>query len=287
MQNTIYQGIKGLEGHAQGRKQAWGAVVTIGEKDVNKGFPTNTDKFFIKKPQAVSKKIGNRMTLYRENDPEFNKYNQSQNLKLRQTIRFYLIHPVNMEEGWKSMIDAFHFQLKAYQLPKTKLHPNNAPHCTGNGEDARRWNGEEYEDIKCPNNLCQYRQGRPSPCKPFARLAFQLRWDENEPWGVLPTTFVKFETHSWYNIDKVLMPFFAGLHKQAQALKVQDYNLYALPCVLKLSKRSSGNGKLVPAVSISTDFPPGMTLQSFFLSQKQMMRQLQNYNPPQITTEQV
>lgn len=287
MINQTFQGIKGLEGHAKGRKQAWGAVVTIGEKDTNKGFPTNTDQFFIKKPQAVSKKIGNRTTLYRENDPDFLKYNHSQKITLRQIIRFYIVHPVHMKNGWDSMIDAFHFQLKAYQLPNTKPEPNNRPHCTGNGEVAIRWDGTDFQNIKCPNRLCQFRNKKPAPCKPFARLAFQLRWDENEPWGILPTTFVKFETHSWYNIDKVLMPFFAGLHKQAQALKVENYNLYALPCVMKLSKRSTGNGKLVPAISVSTDFPPRMTLQSFFLSQKQIIQQLQQYTPPLITNEKI
>ena len=121
----MFQGIKGLDGHGHGRKQAWGAVPTIGQKDPKKGFPTNTDKFFIKKPQAISKKIGSRTTLYRENDPEFAKFNLSDTQKLRQTIRFYIIHPVHMREGWSSMLDAFQFNLKAYQLPKTPSHPRS------------------------------------------------------------------------------------------------------------------------------------------------------------------
>ena len=277
----MFQGIKGLDGHGHGRKQAWGAVLTIGQKDPNKGFPANTDKFFIKKPQAVSKKMNGRMTLVRENDPEFSKFNYSETQKLRQTIRFFLIHPVHMREEWDSMIDAFQFSLKAYQLPKNKPHPNNAPQCTGDGEKASRWNGEEFQEIPCPNNLCSFRIGRPSPCKPYARLAFQLRWNPNEPWHALPTTFVKYETHSWYNIDKVIMPFFVGLHKQAVALGVKNYNLYALPCVMKLSKRTSGKGNVVPAISLSTDLPPGMTLQTFFLKQKQIERELVQYLPPQ------
>ena len=39
-------GIEGLTGHAEGSKQAWGAVLTIGRKHPEKGFPTDTDKFF-------------------------------------------------------------------------------------------------------------------------------------------------------------------------------------------------------------------------------------------------
>ena len=87
LQNSQFQGIKGLDGHGQGRKQAWGAVITIGQKDPQKGFPRDTDKFFIKKPQAISKKVGSRTTLYRENDPDFVKYNNSDKPNLRQSIR--------------------------------------------------------------------------------------------------------------------------------------------------------------------------------------------------------
>ena len=49
---------------------------------------------------------------------------------------------------------------------------------------------------------------------------------------------------------------------------------------LRTRKRSAGNGNLVPAISLSTDLPAGMTLQSFFLQQKNMKEQLQTYLPP-------
>jgi hypothetical protein len=263
-----FQGIEGLSGHGEGRKQAYGAVLTIGQKDPQKGFPKDTDKFFIKQPQTISKKVGARTMLLRENDPDFNRFHLSEKSQLRQIIRFYIVHPVHLRDGWNSMIDAFHFSLKAYQLPKNPSHPNNAPHCTGNGKEARRWDGNEYKDIKCPNNLCKFRQGRPSPCKPFARLSFQLRWSSDEAWSNLPTPLTKWETHSWYNIDKVLLPFFAGLHKQAMFLGVHNYTLYGLPCVMKLGKRSPKAGSSVPSISVSTDLPNGMTLQNFFLAQK-------------------
>jgi len=265
-------GIEGLTGHAEGSKQAWGAVLTIGRKHPEKGFPTDTDKFFVKQPQTISKKVGNRTTLYRENDPDFNRFHLSDKPQLRQIIRFYIVHPVHMRDGWDSMIDTFSFQLKAYQIPKIPAHEQGIPSCVGNGKEAIRWDGKDFSEIKCPNNLCEFRQGRPSPCKPFARMAFQMRWDENEAWGNLPTPFTKWETKSWYNIDKVLMPFFAGLHKQAMALGVENYNLYGLPCVIKLGKRASKKGNVVPAISIGTDLPNGMTLQAFFLSQKQNKR---------------
>mgnify|MGYP003658203573 CR=1 FL=1 len=272
-----FQGIEGLTGHAEGRKQAWGGVVTIGTRHIEKGFPTEQDKFFIKKPQAISIQRGGKSFLYREPDPDFTRYNQSTKPELRQAIRFHIVHPINLSNGWESAIDAFQFNLKAFQIPGIKLHENKIPTCLGNGIDATRWNGSEFLKIKCPNNLCQFRQGKPKTCKPYARFAFQLRWPDHEAWSVLPTPMVKFETHSWHNIDKVLMPFFMGLHKQAQALNIQNYSLYGLPGVIKLGKRIAGAGKVVPSISIATDFKHGMTLQGFLINQK---RQLEANNVP-------
>ena len=277
-----FQGIEGLGQNAgSGRNQAWGAVITIGTKDPNRGNPSQTDKFFVKKPHSISKKIGSRSVIMREPDPDFERYNQSNKPALRQTIRFYIVHPSNLNQGWDSMIDSFQFQLKAYQLPKHKMNPNKIPTCMGNGKNAKRWDGKEFQEIKCPNHLCEFRQGKPAPCKPFARLAFQLRWEEDKPWAGLPTPLVKFETHSWYNIDKVIIPFFAGLHKQALALGAHNYNLYGLPCAIKLGKRQAA-GNLVPAISIATDFPPGINLQQFFLNQQQLSQQIKQL---QITEE--
>ena len=265
-----YNGIQGLEGHGVGRKQAWGAVVTIGQRHPQKGYPTDSDKFFIKKPQALNKTVNGKSMLIREADPDFWKFNESEKMELRQNIRFHIVHPVHLRDGWAGMQDCFEFSLKAYQIPGIKQHENKFPTCTGNGEDATRWNGKEFEDIKCPNQLCKYRQANQKSCKPFARIAFQLRWPDKY---MLPSPLVKFETKSWYNIDKVIMPWFMGLHKQAMALGVENYNFFGLPGVIKLGKRVAGSGKSVPSIAIATDFQNG-TLQSFFMHQKQIKQQL-------------
>jgi len=270
------QGIEGLVGHGEGRKQAIGAVITIGTRDKQKGFPTDKEKFHIKKTQAITIQNGGRSFLYREHDPDFWRFNQSDKLELRQAIRFHIVHPINLSTGWDGIIDAFQFNLKAYQIPRIPQHEKKFPTCVGNGIQATRWNGEEFLDIKCPNNLCQFRNGKQKFCKPYARFTFQLRWPEHEAWAILPTPLVKFETHSWYNIDKVLMPFFAGLHKQAEALGIKDYSLYGLPGVLKLGKRVAGQGKVVPSISIATDFQNGMTLQGFLLNQKRQLIEANN-----------
>ena len=277
-----YFGIEGLSGHGEGNKQAWGNAVTIGTRHPQKGYPTETNKFFIKYPMAINKQVNGKSMLFRECDPDFWRFNESDKPELRQNIRFNIVHPVHLRDGWAGMKDAFDFSLKAYQVPGIKQHEMKFPTCTSNGVEATRWNGQEFEDIKCPNQLCKFRQPEQKACKPFARLAFQLRWPEHEAWSVLPTPLVKFETKSWYNIDKVIMPWFMGLHKQALALGVTDYNFFGLPGVIKLGKRMAGSGKSVPSIAIATDFKHG-TLQSFFLHQNQMKQQL----IPQVENDQL
>jgi hypothetical protein len=262
----IYQGIQGLEGSGN----SFGTVLTIGEKGP-KGNPTNTHQFFIKKPQAVTKQLGSRKGLVRENDPEFVQFNKSDRPELRSVMRFTIVHAVHMREGWNSMVDAFQFQLFAQTLPKPHpSHPKAAPACSGDGVNAQRWDGEEYKDISCPNRLCEFQGGRPSPCKPKAQLSFQLRWPEHEAWSVLPTPSCLFRTHSWHNINKVIIPFFKDLHKQAMALGFHDYNLYGLPCRMTLHKRNVAKGGIVPAISLSTEFEPGKNFRDFLMQSAQM-----------------
>jgi hypothetical protein len=266
-----YQGILGLdtEEKGHGRLQAWGACLTIGQKDPRRGFPTDTDKFFIKKPTPTLKKIGGRNVLYRENDPTFSRYNGSDKYELRNVIRLSIVHWAHLRDGWDSMNDCFHYQLAAQQLPRHQSHPRSIPVCSGNGTTATRWVNQQFKEIECPNRLCQFRDGNPPPCKPIARLAFQLRWEEDKPWSDLPTPLTKFETRSWHNLSKIFIPFFKALHSQATQLGFKNYNFYNLPCILTLSKRTSQRGSAVPAISINTDFPRGITLLDFLIEQAQ------------------
>ena len=185
------------------------------------------------------------------------------------------------------MIDSFHFSLVAQQLPKHSSHPKLIPVCIGNGKKARRWNNRknDFDDIPCPNHLCEFRQGKPAPCKPSARMAFQLRWEDDKPWANLPTPFVKFETKSWYNLDKVLLPFWLGLHHKATQLGFSEYTFYGLPVVMKLGKRSAGKGSLVPAVSLTTDFANGQNFQDFLLKQAQTKAQIDLLHAPSLTQD--
>ena len=244
----VFQGIKDLDSNPQ----SWGVVTTIGQRS-NKGVPTDTDKFFIKRPNAVPKKFGSRTGLVRENDPEFAQFNKSDNVKLRSALRFQIAHPTHMREGWASMFDTFQFNLYAQQIPRNPKHPRQGPACSGDGEKARRWDGEEYKDIECPNRLCKFRTGKPAPCKPKAKLIGRLTWPEHEAWSTLPTPIAMLQTGSWHNIGKVLVPFFKNLHEQAIALGYPNYNFYGLSMRITLAKRAVSGGGLVPAIAISSE----------------------------------
>ena len=260
----VFQGIEGLNN----TREQFGTVLTIGERSA-RGIPTNTHQFFIKRPIAVAKQLGSRKGLVRENDPEFSRFNTSDKPELRSIIRFNIVHPIHLRDSWESMVDAFQFQLLAQQLPKHPNHPKQAPACSGDGKHAQRWDGKEYKEIPCANNLCEFQQGKPAPCKPRARLAFQLRWPEHEAWSVLPTPSCVFTTRSWYNINKVLIPFFHSLHNKAMGLGFHDYTLYGLPCRMTLSKRQTGQGGMVPAISLSTEFPKGTNFRDFLMENKE------------------
>ena len=276
----IYQGIEGLDGSFQ----TYGTVLTIGERSA-KGIPTNTDKFFIKRPIAVKKQLGSRKGLVRENDPEFSRFNGSDKPELRSVIRFEIVHPVHLRDGWNSMVDCFQFQLLAQQIPKNPTHPKAAPACSGDGKHAQRWDGNEFKEIPCPNNLCEFQQGRPAPCKPRARMAFQLRWPEHEAWNVLPTPTCLFSTRSWYNINRVMLPFFKNLHKQAMALGYHEYTFYGLPCRMTLSKRSTNKGGMVPAISLSTEFERGTNFRDFLAQNDQMRGSFSRKGPSILETD--
>ena len=267
----IFQGIEGL-----GSKfQPFGNVVTIGERGPS-GAPTNVDKFFIKKPNALLKKFGKRTQATRENDPEFIRYNNSERPELRQNIRWEIVHDIHLKDGWASMVDGFQFQLIAQQLPNQPKHPRNAPACTGDGNNAQRWNGEEYVDINCPNRGCQFRQGITAPCKPRARFAVKIWWQPDQPWSNLPTPTIMFSTHSWHNIGKVFMPFFENLHKQAMGLGYTNYSFYGLKGKLGLGKRKTQKGGAVPAITMTTEFEPGTNFRDFLIESEKLRPEKQH-----------
>lgn len=244
-----YQGIDDIENYFDNPVQA---VITIGTKGPT-GVPTKTDKFFIKDANTQNVKSGNRTILKRENHPQFERFNNSENPELRNNIQIKITAPIHLRESWASMEETIKFYLKAQMIGKLKRHPKNAPHCTGNGKKASRWDPKDnaYKEIDCPNRACEFRQDN-AQCKPFIQLFGQIVWEKDKPWSELPTPLIKWESRSWYNLTKVLLPFFRGIHNQAVASGFGDsYTLQGLVFNLNLNKRRSNRGSQVPAVAVS------------------------------------
>ena len=247
----MFQGIAECENTYQQPEFLY--VITCGTKSEKNGIPTQTDKFFIKEKNISYIKIKNREVMMRENAPDFVKFNLSDKKELRTELKFIIPYPVHMREGWASMQDSLNFYLKAQQIKGIKQHPQLRPHCTGDGIKASQWDGKEYNDIDCPNFKCEHRKGDSPACKPLLQLYLQLQWDLDKPWGTLPTPIVKYESRSWFNLTKKVLPFFRQLHTRAMGLGYNDYTFENLPIKITLTKRRSTRGSSVPAIDIKLD----------------------------------
>ena len=152
-----YTGIKDLHG-----RDPVGCVVSIGIKS-SRGFPTATDRFHIINPREESG--------VRHLHPAFASFNKA-GPEHRKIIRGNIVHA--------SMSDCFESHLKA-QVVKKPAHPDMKPQCVGDGVKATRWGGpkpDDFKEIKCLHDLCEFRQKKPPLCKPWLRFLFRLRWKD-------------------------------------------------------------------------------------------------------------
>jgi hypothetical protein len=254
-------GIAGLK-----PREPVGAVLTIGHKSP-KGFPTDTDRFFIVLPQEENG--------VRAPHPSFAAFNEAAP-ELRRTIRGVLIHG--------AQADCFEQHLKAQVL--NKAHPNKRPACVGDGMNAVRWMGrglDDFQAIPCPNDKCEFRQrvgDKPTPCKPWMRFLFRPRWAEGSK---LPVPMMKLTSGSWHNASAFL-GFFEHIRTQARALGVENPTLYGLPFVITLAKkkrRGDEGGRAFPILTIS----PDGDLQEFLILQHQRYQQLASAPRPLALTD--
>ncbi len=235
-----------------------GAVVSIGKKDSSRGFPTQTDRWHIVQPKEDNG--------VRPPHPAFNGFNNAAP-EARKVIRGNIVHSTRDE--------CMEYNLKAQILDKS--HPDKRPACIGNGVTAVRWVGpgpDEFMDIKCLNERCEYRQAasnRPPKCKPFARLLFRLSWKEGSQ---LPSPLVKFTTGSW-NTTANLVGFFDYIDTVANQLGLTEYSLFGFPFVLTLTRQTKASTKSAfPVVTFSPEMDPV----EFFMKQRANIAQLQNQN---------
>jgi hypothetical protein len=241
--------IEGLQG-----REPIGAVLTVGHKGP-KGNPEHTDRFYLVMPQEVDG--------VRAPHPAFKPFNEALPER-RVTIKGNLVH-AHMDE-------CFEFNLRAQVLPGLQAHPNKAAACSGDGAKARRWDGKEFKDIVCPNEKCQYRVSggdKPTPCKPWMRLLFRIRWADGSP---LPPMLVKFTSGSWNTVG-FMLGFFEHIDVQAKNMGLEGYSLYGFPFSLTLTKkkrRGEAGGRAFPIVQVT----PEADVVEFLLAQQAKLKEL-------------
>ena len=240
-------GIKGLEG-----REPIAAAVTIGIKKGGSGYPVERDRFHVVNPREADG--------VRALHPAFASFNAA-GADNRKVLLGNLVHA--------SQQACFEYQLKAQVIGSA--HPDRKPACVGDGIHAVRWEGPDPDDfmqIKCPNERCEFRLTEPPKCKPFARLLFRLRWQD----GVnLPTPLVKYTTGSW-NTTANLLGFFEHIDRVARELGLEQYTLFGFPFILTLQDQTKASTKSrFPVVHISPEQDPVQ----FFMAQRQNIAQLQ------------
>jgi hypothetical protein len=273
-------GIANLQGRAP-----VGAVLTIGiKKDGNpRGFPVEKDRFHLVVPREA-----NGVRLHHPGFSAFNRVPRKPNpddyqdasrleadratweaeLGKRRVIRGNIVHGTQRE--------CFEHYLRAQVLPGHPAHPDRRPACIGDGKRAVRYTGVEggghtFRDIECPNERCEFRQrkgDKPTPCKPFARLLFRIRWAENSP---LPTPLVKYTTGAW-NTTANLLGFFTYLDDSARQLGLDRWTLFGFPFTLTWTEQTKpSETSRFPVVVITPDADP----MAFFDAQRVRLRELQ------------
>jgi hypothetical protein len=257
------RGIKGLKG-----RDPIGAVLTVGIKHREKGYPIEKDRFHIVLPREDNG--------VRHYHPAFESFNHAQP-EDRKVIRGNLVHA--------GITDCFEYHLKAQVL--MKAHPDRKPCCIGDGKNAERWMGGEpdnFQDIKCLNELCEFRQktiGRndremPPLCMPWMRVAFRLRWKDGSK---LPTPLVKYNSKGW-NTTANFKGFFDLIAENAKHLGLETYTLFGFPFIMTLADQTKASSKTrFPVVTITPEIDPI----EFFMRQREQLKALADYQPECLT----
>jgi len=250
--------IKDLNG-----REPIGAGVVIGVKS-EQGYPIKTDRWHIVVPREENG--------VRPMHPLFAQFNEAKP-EHRKILRGVFVH-INMDS-------CFQYHLKAQILGKGYSHPNKIPACTGDGEKAVRWmrqTPEDFQDIPCTHNLCEYRNTKPPLCKPFARLLFRIRWKDG---STLPTPLVKFTTGSWNTVSN-LKGFFDYILGTAKNLGINEPKLFGLPFTLTLAYQTKASVKSrFPVVSITPEIDPI----EFFMAQGQQLKQIKSLQNTETLTD--
>lgn len=191
----------------------------------------------------------------------------------RRVLRGTLIH-AEFEAPERTGNGCIFSRFAAHQLDGIPANPFRRPACTGNGVEAKRWNGTEFVTIRCPGDLCEYRQermvrGQPTtPCKRTSTLVFQLRWRATDKIAPMPCAracievagMVSVATLQWWGFYEVICQQWALLGGTGAPA------VFGLPIRLVLTETTfpqRGARAWVP--ELHTDLPEGQTLQEFLV----------------------
>lgn len=246
------QGIVGLVG-----REPIGAALTVGIKGAN-GAPTEKDRFHILDARSsdaqFSKRDGGTYSApVRTPHPSFAAFNRADAAR-RTTINARLAHA--------TIAELFEFRYSCQNAKDLPAHPKKAPQCTGNGQRARRWDGQDFRDIACPGEQCQFRQpgpigfgGRPekSPCGPWMRFLARFDFPVAADGRGLPAVPFKFTSGSW-NTVRNFVGFFDQFRRTCASFGVDPDTvpLFGFQVVITLTEQTNRETKSrFPVVSIA------------------------------------
>lgn len=210
-----YRSIDGLDGIAP-----VGAILTMGRKGDNRRGVVEKDRFHLVQPKAVND--------IRPHIAAFNRFNIAKP-EARQTVLGNLVFGRREE--------SFQYSLRNFVAPGNRRHPNRRPFCVGDGKVATRWVGgledpDDFREIVCPHDRCEFRQSKPAACKPFMWLRFRIRWPPGQ-WEHLPRMLVQFESSAW-NTTKRFVGLFDHIDSIFSDLGIAPV-LFGLPIALTLT----------------------------------------------------
>lgn len=252
-----YRGIEGLVG-----RRGVDAAVSVGRKLPNGNIdPGSKDRFWIVMPHEDGSGT-------RPPHPDFAAFNGAP-AERRKTLYGNLCHATEAE--------LFEYGRRAPKLPAPWTnHPDRRPACVGNGVKALRYFGREevegprgglsvlndFREINCPGDACEYSQGGKPPCKSHFRFWFRVSWPQTES-GLRPAQVV-LASKSWNNVA-VWRGFFDRIEQFAKDFRLREWSLFGLPIKLTLVERTKPSIKArYPTIQLTED----CDLVEFFADQR-------------------
>ena len=87
----------------------------------------------------------------------------------------------------------------------------------------------DFVEMQCLGNRCEFAQGQPPPCRPWMRVVFLLtHWGNGQS---LPGVLAKFTSGGWQTYQNFL-GFFEQIQTAAQQIGIENPNLTGYPLTL-------------------------------------------------------